>query len=183
MSASKVMEKPTTPSPEGDDDTYHSKEHYPTSIKAKAQGTIEFGSSKGFEYPHGDIFRFFDVSERAGHRVKYSRISRVCAATVARLLTQPYCKHLGVRRFFCQPREWVLGTLGWSCLLIENVAAVVSSRMHVWKYGEKGGGGGEALWVGGTGAENVQGGTRGGCRVQGGREGGGRHWVAWVASG
>ena len=30
MSTSKVMEEPTTPSPEGDDDTHHSKEHYCT---------------------------------------------------------------------------------------------------------------------------------------------------------
>ena len=60
------MDKPTTPSPDGDDDTHHSKEHYPTvptPIKAKVQGTIEFCNVKGLEYPHSEIFRFFNVSE------------------------------------------------------------------------------------------------------------------------
>ena len=88
ISASKVMDEPTKPNPEDYDDTHHSKEHYPTPTKAKFQETIEFCNSKGLEYPHSDILHFFNVSERAGHGTKYSRVSRVCAATVAKLLTQ-----------------------------------------------------------------------------------------------
>ena len=71
------MDEPTTPTPKSDDDAYHPMQHYPTPIRAKVQGPIEFCDYMGIEHAKNDIFRCLDVSQRAGHRIASSGQSRL----------------------------------------------------------------------------------------------------------